>query len=605
MTIAQREGPKSPILEELADGELPFEAALIPLQVTDLLEVESFPASDADVIKRRGAGRKALDFFVRNPWRRFRERPYASSARLVTAMGGAAVGATIALMHGASNYDADIAGIHVETSVSASLFGGGEASLDSSVGSVTAKPSGYMPISVKVLPQIDNLEAVENIAKDPEAAVPNIVSDLKAEAWPAGIYFGSYALGGLLLGGVVSGAAAELLTSKRQERNVNLYAAKLLGRAASRSVIAAGLTAATMGGVAYAQYDPHWLQSYETTGLIAEAQLAPEKLAEYYKRNELAAGYAVSAITVWDKLGEPAPYESMEQTEFNLAIVSDLHNDTESLDIVAKLAKAKNVKAVLIAGDLTEFGLPEEITPEYEQAFRRITDRGIPIVVITGNHEGSAVAKKLAKIPNVYVLDDTMVNAYGLVIGGAGDPMGNLPAGGTGLSPEQNSQEEAKGAQQAVATLGSNVLDIFMSHNHELSDAVAASMDARLTISGHVHKQNDPSDVQGKDGGLISIVEGTSNNGIIRHYLGADKDAPAPGAGVASASLLGVSATCQFTQIERMQVRDTAMTVLHPDKITLPPNVLAQTTTINLKPQPVTPGRKCTVGQGVSWRTGR
>lgn len=95
------------------------------------------------------------------------------------------------------------------------------------------------------------------------------------------------------------------------------------------------------------------------------------------------------------------------------ACLSDLHND---LRVVTKLFEL-DFDAILIAGDLTNFGTLEEL-----QTILKALDFGKPIIFIAGNHDGGCAKTKFRKFlktnKNLHYLQNNYLIINGITIYG-------------------------------------------------------------------------------------------------------------------------------------------------------------------------------------------
>ena len=95
------------------------------------------------------------------------------------------------------------------------------------------------------------------------------------------------------------------------------------------------------------------------------------------------------------------------------ACLSDLHND---LRVVTRLFELE-FDALLIAGDLTNFGTLEEL-----KVMLDALDFGKPIVFIAGNHDGGCAKTKFKKLlktnKNLHYLQNTYITINGVTIYG-------------------------------------------------------------------------------------------------------------------------------------------------------------------------------------------
>jgi len=141
-----------------------------------------------------------------------------------------------------------------------------------------------------------------------------------------------------------------------------------------------------------------------------------------------------------------------------------------------------------------------------------------------------------------------------------------------------------------------DAVDIFAVHEpvaaEVLRDNVAGQV--RQTVSGHVHAQNDSSDLQ-DDGTDIDLVEGTTGAGGLGNIVRGTNRPPI------EFSIESVAADCQFTRIIRFSITAAAETGTADASGTTPQAYGDDVTasTVYFRPQQVAEGRSCGTELGI------
>jgi Icc-related predicted phosphoesterase len=129
------------------------------------------------------------------------------------------------------------------------------------------------------------------------------------------------------------------------------------------------------------------------------------KSSNHFELKRTAAGPRV----YWSALG-PVP-----QGKLRIAVASDIHTKTEGSANVKRLVDRvleSNAHALLLCGDLCDHGTAEEARVLAEQ-MRRLTDAGIRVVTVLGNHDHTSErqdeVKRILEAAGVSVLDGDSV----------------------------------------------------------------------------------------------------------------------------------------------------------------------------------------------------
>ena len=170
-------------------------------------------------------------------------------------------------------------------------------------------------------------------------------------------------------------------------------------------------------------------------------------------------------------------------------VLSDLHASNRlglaQAVVDAEGAAGRNVSAVLILGDLVNFGLPIELRlKRFRASLARLT---IPVLIILGNHDkqgprDDSVARYLANTPNVTLMqsgNDYEFRNFGpITVGGFDDPR----YFGDDNTDNAKKQKPAREAFLRAARARDWFPDIVMIH-----EPYAAGPPPALWLNGHMH----------------------------------------------------------------------------------------------------------------------
>ncbi|MBO8129586.1 MAG: metallophosphoesterase family protein [Peptococcaceae bacterium] len=223
----------------------------------------------------------------------------------------------------------------------------------------------------------------------------------------------------------------------------------------------------------------------EYHGIIAAAprvlHLADEmynKLQDFKDKTDVVVdniNTLIGQVERLDVLSEP------EEEKIKILIVSDSQNNPISVDFIESLVRNFEVDIVIDAGDLTDFGSPLEA-----QAFGRIGALGVPYVFAPGNHDSPDVIAFLRTLPNVKVLDGSVVRVKGISILGSPDPWAY------GQTVEADNEVEGRKALQKQADDLASVLataddvNVVVVHNPVAGRKLAGQVP--VIITGHTHR---------------------------------------------------------------------------------------------------------------------
>ncbi|KGH45636.1 hypothetical protein IN07_16170 [Modestobacter caceresii] len=547
-------------------------------------------------------------------------------------------------------YEATVQGVPFE--VRGTLLSRPGLSADTTLGSwefpeVSGVPFGVhiSPVDVDVL-QLTRLAGgdlpgfVERMQADFTAQLPRIATWLIAE-------FLLGLVSGLLIAAAINMSVRYLRGLPRRPHELRY-----------RSLQAAGAAAVTVtvAGYGVLSYNPNWVRDSQLTGTLAAAQLFPSELSAYYSQSNKALDVLGSVVGIQAALQAQIEDDQTPETALQIMTISDMHLSA-NYPLVARYAANYDVDLIVNAGDESAFGTRQELTPAYLEAVAALTETA-PMLWVAGNHDSPATVEVMRSVPGVTVLGDKVatadgyavtagvVDAYGLTVAGLSDPRVYGGPGRYGadaadvVEPLQReavrealgvledeeipASEEivldeapadgALGGDDPLVGDGSAVLDgidaetgepadaletidVFAVHEPVAAEEVREVLPGRVrqTISGHVHAQNDSSEVQDEDG-VIDLVEGSTGAG------GLDNIVRGTGRPPIEFSIVSVATDCQFTRVIRFSIESTQPVLVAPPTADSPRDFGDDVTasTVYFRPQDIDPDRLCSTGLGIS-----
>jgi len=476
-------------------------------------------------------------------WRRAAQR----AGHVALAATGALFGG--ALLVNATSYEGEIAGIGVNAEITMD----GVVSLDTSVGSVEFSDITGLPIGASITPQVD-LTAIQVAAADMPAFTTAIAAEGKEFGFDALRHYALMGGAGMLAGAFV----ADVMRRYMSGRTWDAQQAK---RSAAGAAVGALTAVTAMGGVGALTYNPDWMKSYELTKMLAEAAALPTQYQEITEIDKVKLPKQLVAIQNMQELLTSTIEEKTEpEAALNILLISDVHMRTGAYAYLEGVVEEQGIDLVINTGDETNFGATQELTdvfPQHLDAIRSLTEK-VPMIWVKGNHDSAAVKQTIDDIPGVTVLDKQVVEAFGLTIGGIGDPRHY----GKTCYPDEDSAEaetaqlcdetseaieryERRVLGKAAAELPDDTYyDIMLSHDPRGLDELAQELGpdrVRMTIGGHMHKQ------ELTEGPTLAVTEGsTGMNGSFGYAEN----------GILAYSILAVDSDCQFTSLKRYQLQD-------------------------------------------------
>ena len=277
----------------------------------------------------------------------------------------------------------------------------------------------------------------------------------------------------------------------------------------------AGLTGATFRSAALSE--PHF------DGLVSQAaalaDISQATAADYanYRKNLADFVGQVSALYI---AADSLPAGRLDHKNLITVLhVSDIHDNPQAFDVIKQLTQQFHVSFVIDTGDFVSWGTSWE-----EKLATQVGSLSTPYVFITGNHDGSKVAARIAAQKNAIVLNNEVRPIGGITIAGIGDPRFAAD------DSSDTAEGKAKGSA-AVQASGIQLGDTIDAWNakHPASKADVAlihdptqplGLEGRvpLVLSGHMHKNNVQldRDSSGTDWMTVGSTGGALGSGGVR-----------------------------------------------------------------------------------------
>ncbi|MDW7651865.1 MAG: metallophosphoesterase family protein [Bacillota bacterium] len=198
----------------------------------------------------------------------------------------------------------------------------------------------------------------------------------------------------------------------------------LFGERERKRLLAAGLIGMLLLGTlltaSYVTYDPLAFLNPEFEGILQAAPwmfgLLEETLVKVRSLGEQLGLIATNISVLFEQVEQLEPGGTVEG-ELKVAHVSDLHNNPAGMDFLRQVVRTFGVHLVIDTGDITDFGT------EIEAGLAApIEEFDIPYIFVPGNHDSPDVVARMKSFANVLVLEEGIVDVFGLRIAGIADP---------------------------------------------------------------------------------------------------------------------------------------------------------------------------------------
>lgn len=514
------------------------------------------------------------------------------AGRLV--LGAVGIGAGMYFGLTSSTYEAHFAG--VSTEVTASAFNHEGLSVHTTLGDIEFPKLDGLPLGLRADPTAGP-DTITSFGNDINSFKARAYQDFERERGKIAWHFGGRGLLGAGLGGLAGAMAAEFLLAGKSDRDERLKKAAI---ATGSGVLAFTVTV----GYGVASFQPDQLKDTRSTGVLAQVDALRSTVTNLNARDAstMAINGGLSQINalllIRDSITQPIEAKTAPASALKVLFISDMHL-RNMYPFLKDVIKANNIGLIMNTGDETEKGTTYDFNLDagYVKAIAAVT-KDTPMVWVKGNHDSlQDTSSVMAQIPGVHVLDQQVLQAYGLWIAGVGDPRSygdGTPALGDAEAKYERVATEKLLDDPATAINPNNSFDILLAHEQPAGLVIVDKLKnrVRLLADGHGHHQNSLNDLQ-KPNGFINTVEGsTGMSGLL-----SQDQVPL------EFSIAKVARDCQFVSETRYQLSDPSLTTAASSMYGNNSSV----TTFYFKRQDIAPNRTCGVDQGIhaaqSWTT--
>lgn len=456
-----------------------------------------------------------------------------------------------------------------------------------------------LPIGVHISPKnVDILATAQVASGDTKLFVEELQTEFEGQIPAMAVWIGGEALlgaaGGLSL-------AAFINTSRRRGRGEPSGFRELMPLR-FRQLGAAMSVVAVAGGYGVATWNPDWAQDSRLTGSLAAAQKFPGQLADFYSGQSKATDVLGAISEIQSTLAAQINQEAAPEPAFSIMHISDMHLSA-MYPLVEQYAESLGVKLIINTGDEGEFGTTFEMTAEYIESIRRLTEK-IPMVWLAGNHDSPETEQIMRGIPGVIVLGEKeregdgyavaaqQLNVFGLNIAALPNPRVYGSEGVYGSDdPKKTEPLQIETVDAALEGIDETTkYDIFAAHEPVAADEIAKILRERVRqiVSGHTHRQNESDSIQSD--GLINLGEGSTGAGGLDNISGDGEGPPI------RFSIEAVAPDCQFTKLVRFTI------AYDPGAVTgeVPVSANRSIETVYFQDQVIEADRVCDTSLGIS-----
>jgi predicted MPP superfamily phosphohydrolase len=374
-------------------------------------------------------------------------------------------------------------------------------------GSTTIRlaPFGTIELDTHVAPvaielRVNELrpEEAEQIAADP-SRLADLEDQIAQDAEDILVALARRAIVAAVVGGTLGALAARFR-----------WRSALVGAGAG-VLVAGGLAAVTV-----VTFRPEAVAEPRYTGLltvapsaIGDVEAVVDRFDDYREQlTELVA----NVVTVY-RAAEGLPLLDTGDDAVRVLHVSDLHNNPQGYDLVARLAEDFDVDVVVDTGDISDWGTgPEALLVE------QIAQVDAPYVFVRGNHDSRRIERAVAQ-QGAIVLDGEATEVAGLRIWGVGDPR---------FTPDKQEDDSDEAQRQVIEDFAGEVDELVAEDGqpidivalHDPSAAAELADDVPLVLAGHRHAPGEA-----ELGDTLVLVEGSTGGAGLR---GLQDEEPTP-----------------------------------------------------------------------------
>ncbi|QFG69828.1 metallophosphoesterase family protein [Ornithinimicrobium pratense] len=259
-----------------------------------------------------------------------------------------------------------------------------------------------------------------------------------------------------------------------------------LARALVSSAVATALALLVPGATAYLTYRTDNVQEFRTTSLLSLVEGNTDILAGLDRKADQGAVYVTNLLALSSAMRQEFSPSSVSEPAVRFLLVSDKHG-MNHYPLMREIVQTQQIDAVIDAGDLVNFGTPEEgnLTRIYEG----IESLGVPYLFVRGNHDAVSATderllRRLERVPNVVLLEPTAGELQLVTVGGV------RVSGFNDIRYFNQRHEDFATDQADLAAAyrdrvdGLPPTDIIVTHQPYAANRVQPRA---VTISGHMH----------------------------------------------------------------------------------------------------------------------
>ena len=259
-----------------------------------------------------------------------------------------------------------------------------------------------------------------------------------------------------------------------------------LARALVSSAVATALAMLLPAGAAYLTYRTDNVQEFRTTSLLSLVESNTDILAGLDRKADQGAVYVTNLLALSSAMRQEFSPDSVREPAVRLLLVGDMHG-MNHYPLMREIVQTQQIDAVIDAGDLVNFGTPEE--GNLTRIYDGIESLGVPYLFVRGNHDAVSatderVLRRLERVPNVVLLEPTAGELQLVTVGG-------VRISGFNDLRYFNQRSEDFGADQADLAAayrdrvdGLRPTDLIVTHQPYAATRVQPRA---VTVSGHMH----------------------------------------------------------------------------------------------------------------------
>lgn len=259
-----------------------------------------------------------------------------------------------------------------------------------------------------------------------------------------------------------------------------------LARALVSSAVATALALLLPGGAAYLTYRTDNVQEFRTTSLLSLVESNTDILAGLDRKADQGAVYVTNLLALSSAMRQEFSPASVSEPAVRFLLVSDKHG-MNHYPLMREIVQTQQIDAVIDAGDLLNFGRPEEgdLTGIYDG----IESLGVPYLFVRGNHDAISatderVLRRLEQVPNVVLLEPTAGELQLVTVGGVRVSGFNDARYFNQRSDDYADQQADLAAAYREQVDGQPATDVIVTHQPYAAFRVQP---AAVTINGHMH----------------------------------------------------------------------------------------------------------------------